>query len=65
MLCALCAYSACGGQKKALALLELELQMVVSHLWVLGIGPKFSGSVHITTKDPAYSLNSICVMAKR
>ena len=30
-LCTSCVFGACGGQKRALDALELELQMVVSH----------------------------------
>ena len=33
------AYNAHGGQKKASDPLEHELQMVVSHMWMLGIKP--------------------------
>lgn len=44
--------------------LPLELGLQISHLWVLGIGPKFSGSVPVTTKDPASFLNSRCVTVK-
>lgn len=56
MLCALCAWSALGGQKKTLPSQWLELQKVVSPLWVLGIGYKFSGSVQLTTEVPALLL---------
>ena len=38
-VCALCMYSALGSQKRVLDPLGLELQMVVSTLWELGIEP--------------------------
>lgn len=40
-----CAYlaPACEGQTRALDLLGLQLQVVVSHIWVLGIEPLYSG----------------------
>lgn len=38
-----CAPGACRGQKRRLALLELQLEMVVSFLWVLGVELASSG----------------------
>lgn len=40
-----------GGQRKALALPELELQAARSHMWVLepSLGPLQEQPVHLTT----------------
>lgn len=39
---------ACRGQKKASDPFKLELQMVGSHLWVLGLEPRFAARTMIT-----------------
>lgn len=38
-MCTTCMSCACRGQKKASGLLGLEIRVVMSHLWVLGIQP--------------------------
>lgn len=37
IICAIHAYSASGGQKRVLELLELELQQFFAAVWMLGI----------------------------
>lgn len=47
-----------GGQKRASAPLELELQSVVKHLiWVLGTVPEFSARAASTINKPSLQLN--------
>lgn len=42
-LCIKYVFGAHGGQKRVLDPLKLELQMILSHLWVLGIEPGSCG----------------------
>ena len=47
-MCTTVVCSACSGQQRASGLLELELQTIVTTMWVLGIEPKPSGKVNST-----------------
>lgn len=49
-----------GVQKKALDPLELQLQMVISYLWFLGIEPRSSGII-VSALLPAETTPRLCV----
>lgn len=42
-LCAVCMPGACRGQKRPMDPLEVDLQMAVATMWVLGLRPRPSG----------------------
>lgn len=55
-LCATCMPSGCGGQKRALDLLKLTLQVVVSCHVDVGIEPRREQRVLLTT-EPSFKLS--------